>query len=142
MNVQKTINKIANSIKGYVNQAGKESIFIATELARPTAPDNRRIAVIYYAVQMGITIEWAVKSSKAYKAEGWKGVAKQYVWSSAKSMAMEHYTRRAAVEIMETNTKSAEAAKEKEDTFPSLYEFNTEREKVIENAIAGGETSL
>ncbi len=148
MNVQKTINKAVNSIKGYVAQTNKAHAFIATELARPSAPDNRAIAAIYYATQCGITIEWAIKSRRAYKTEGWKGVGKQYLLSSAMSLLVDHYILRATVELMEANTKAAkaaksvEAAKEKEDTLPSLYEFNTEMEKVIENAMADLEANL
>ena len=143
MNVQKTIN----SIKSCVAQKNKAYAFIATELARPTAPDNRVIAVTYYAVQCGLTIEWAIKSRRAYKTEGWKGVGKQYLLSSAKSLLVDHYVLRATVELLEINTKVAKAAKSveaaKEDTnIPSLYKFNTEMEKVIKNAMAGLEVSL
>ena len=141
------IAKTANAVKNYVDQAGKESIFIATEMAKPSAPDNRALAVAYYAIQCGITIEWAFKTRKAYKAEGWKGVGIQYVKSSIKSMAVDHFVRKAAVELMETNTKvaeaAAEAAKEKEYTnIPSLYEFNTEMEKIVKNAFDGVQFDL
>ena len=107
-----TIVKAATAVKQYLDQSAREQALIAAELVLPSCPENRTLAAICYATQLAITLEWLVKSRRAYKAGGWAGVGKQYLKSTIKSVAVGHVVRRSTCAILAVNIKAAEKAAE------------------------------
>lgn len=140
------IATVANAINGYAVQTAKEHALIAMELVTPATADNRALAIVYYGAQWALTIETMMKCRKAYKANGWSGVGKQYLLSAGKAWAVDHVVRRNIAAIMAANVLAAEAsakAAEADATAAkSSSDFKVEMDEIIKQAFQGVELQL
>lgn len=143
------IATVANAINGYAVQTAKEHVLIATEFVTPATADNRALGAIYYASQWALAIESMVKCRKAYKANGWTGVGKQYLLSAGKAWAVDHVVRRNIAAIMAANVLAAEKAATTQKTETTVntvnvetFGFNVDVDQIVKNAMAGMEANL
>ena len=140
------ISKTANAIQAYATQTAKEHMLIATEFVTPATADNRALAFVYYGAHWALAIEMAIKCRKAYKANGWTGVGKQYLLSAGKAWAVDHVVRRNIAAIMAANVLAAEAsakAAEADTTAAkSSSDFNVEMDEIVKRVFQGVELQL
>ena len=140
------ISKTANAIQAYATQTAKEHMLIATEFVTPATADNRALAIVYYGAHWALAIEMAIKCRKAYKANGWTGVGKQYLLSAGKAWAVDHVVRRNIAAIMAANVLAAEAsakAAEADTTAAkSSSDFNVEMDEIVKRVFQGVELQL